>query len=67
MNHKTEIAYIVSLECQKCNRSGQKLILAPRGTHFKAGCVLCQRHLSVQAERYFVYAGFLIIRISEYI
>ena len=64
---KHNIAYIVTLECQKCNRSNQKLILAPQGTPFKAGCVLCHRHLSVQAERYFVYAGFLIIRIKEYV
>ena len=67
MNHTTEIAYIVKLECQKCNRAGKKLILAVRGTRFKAGCSQCQRHLSVHAERYYVMAGFLTIRISEYI
>ena len=62
-----QIAYVVTLECQKCNRSNQKLILAPSGTKFKAGCVKCRRWLSVSAERYYVYAGFLVIKIKEYI
>lgn len=60
-------AWIISLECEKCVRNNRKLILAPIGYQFKVGCVKCQRHLSVSAERYFVYAGFLLISIREYI
>lgn len=59
-------AWIIDLTCEKCQRRSKKLILAPSGTKFKAGCVKCQRHLTVQAERYYVYAGFLVIRIKEY-
>lgn len=65
MNHHT--AWIVSLECQGCQRSGKKLILAPSGTIFRAGCVICQRTLRVSAEYLFVSAGFLVVRIKEYI
>ena len=60
------IAWLVNLECMSCVRDGKKLILAPAGFHFKAGCVVCQRSLGVTAERLFVYAGFLVIRIVEY-
>jgi hypothetical protein len=66
MLQPTQLAWIVKLECSKCIRSNEKLILAPRGASFHAGCVMCQRSLSVRAERFFVYAGFLIIRIKEF-
>lgn len=65
--NRHHIAWIVSLECQGCQRSGKKLLLAPSGTLFRAGCVICQRSLHVSAECLFVSVGFLVIRIKEYI
>lgn len=60
-------AWVVHLQCEKCNRGNRKLIFAVSGTPLRAGCVKCHRNLRVHAERYYVYADFLIIKIREYI
>ncbi len=59
-------AYVINMECYNCNRDAKKLILIPTSTPFNAGCSVCRRFLPVKAERYYVYAGFILIHIREW-